>query len=176
MKRLFAVLESPVTRVILLGLVALSLQTTIFNTLRPFDVVLQVMLLFAVCSGVAGGSENGALAGFAFGFMYDLILTTPLGLSGVVFGFAGYMAGWANVFVHEPKWWFKIASVMVSTATAVVLFPAACLVVGIDGLLDSRVVTLAFTCAIFNGIFALPVSRLMKWALVKPVRQAVWAE
>jgi hypothetical protein len=65
---------------------------------------------------------------------------------------------------------------MVSTATAVVLFPAACLVVGIDGLLDSRVVTLAVTCTVFNGILALPVTRLMKWALVKPVRQAVWAE
>lgn len=176
MKRFFAVVESPVTRVILLGLIGLSLQTTLFNTLRPFGVVLQVMLLFAVCSGIAGGSEKGALAGFAFGFMYDLVLTTPLGLSGVVFGFAGYMAGWSNTFVHEPKWWSKVLSVMVATASGVVLFPAACLVVGVDGLLDSRVVTIAVTCAIFSGFLALPVTRLMKWALVKPVRQAVWAE
>jgi rod shape-determining protein MreD len=175
-KRLFAVIESPVTRVFLVGLFALSLQTTIFNTLRPFDVVLQVMLLFAISSGIAGGSESGALAGFAFGFMYDLILTTPLGLSGVVFGFAAYMAGGVNSFVHEPKWWFKIFSVAVSTATAIVLFPAACLVVGVDGLLDSRVIAIAVTSSVFNAIFALPAIRLMKWALVKPVRQAVWAE
>ena len=44
MKRLFAIIESPVTRGFLLGLVVLSLQTTLFNTLRPFGVVLQVML------------------------------------------------------------------------------------------------------------------------------------
>jgi hypothetical protein len=49
-------------------------------------------------------------------------------------------------------------------------------VVGVDGLLDSRVIAIAITSSVFNAIFALPAIRLMKWALVKPVRQAVWAE
>ena len=176
MKRFFAVIESPVTRTFLLGLVVLSFQTTIFNTLRPFGAVLQVMLLFACVSGVVGGSETGAIAGFMFGFMYDLVLTAPLGLSALVFGFAGYMAGGVNSFVHEPRWWTKMTTVAVSTTAAVVLYPAASLVVGVDGLLGSRVFTLAITCGIFNGICALPAARIAKWALVKPVRQAIWAE
>lgn len=176
MKRFFAVIESPVTRTFLLGLVVLSFQTTIFNTLRPFGAVLQVMLLFACVSGVVGGSETGAIAGFMFGFMYDLVLTAPLGLSALVFGFAGYMAGGVNSFVHEPRWWTKMTTVAVSTTAAVVLYPAASLVVGVDGLLGSRVFTLAITCGIFNGICALPAARVAKWALVKPVRQAIWAE
>lgn len=176
MKRFFALIESPVTRTILLGLIVLSFQTTLFNTLRPFGAVLQVMLLFACVSGVVGGSETGAIAGFMFGFMYDLVLTAPLGLSALVFGFAGYMAGGANAFVHEPRWWVKMSTVAVSTSAAVVLYPAASLVVGVDGLLGSRVFTLAITCGIFNGICALPAARIAKWALVKPVRQAIWAE
>lgn len=176
MKRFFALIESPVTRTILLGLIVLSFQTTLFNTLRPFGAVLQVMLLFACVSGVVGGSETGAIAGFMFGFMYDLVLTAPLGLSALVFGFAGYMAGGANAFVHEPRWWVKMSTVAVSTSAAVVLYPAASLVVGVDGLLGSRVFTLAITCGIFNGICALPAARVAKWALVKPVRQAIWAE
>ena len=176
MRRFFALIESPVTRTILLGLIVLSFQTTLFNTLRPFGAVLQVMLLFACVSGVVGGSETGAIAGFMFGFMYDLVLTAPLGLSALVFGFAGYMAGGANAFVHEPRWWVKMSTVAVSTSAAVVLYPAASLVVGVDGLLGSRVFTLAITCGIFNGICALPAARVAKWALVKPVRQAIWAE
>lgn len=93
MKRFFAIIESPATRTFLLGLVVLSFQTTLFNTLRPFGVVLQLMLLFSCASGVAAGSEAGAVTGFIFGLMYDMVLTAPMGLSAVVFGFAGYMAG-----------------------------------------------------------------------------------
>lgn len=176
MKRLFAIIESPATRTFLLGLVVLSFQTTLFNTLRPFGAVLQVMLLFSCASGVVGGSETGAIAGFVFGFMYDMVLTAPLGLSAVVFGFAGYMAGGVNSFAHEPRWWVKMLSVAVSSTAAVVLYPAASLVVGVDGLLGSRVAVVALTCGLFNGICALPATRIAKWALVKPVRQAVWAE
>ncbi len=176
MKRLFAVIESPVTRTFLLGLVALSFQTTLFNTLRPLGVVLQVMLLFSCASGVAAGSEAGAVTGFIFGLMYDMVLTAPMGLSAVVFGFAGYMAGGANAFVHEARWWVKIIAVALSTVTAVSLYPAASLVVGVDGLLGSRIVTVALTCAVFNAVLAVPAARIAKWALVKPVRQAIWAE
>ncbi len=176
MKRFFAVIESPVTRTLLLGLVVLSFQTTLFNTLRPFDVVLQVMLLFACVSGVAAGSESGAVAGFIFGLMYDMVLTAPLGLSAVVFGFAGYMAGGVNAFVHEARWWVKIIAVALSSFVAVLLYPAASLVVGVDGLLGSRIVTIAVTCSAFNALCAVPAVRIAKWALVKPVRQAVWAE
>jgi len=175
-KRLFAIIESPATRTFLLGLVVLSFQTTLFNTLRPFGAVLQVMLLFACAGGVVGGSETGAIVGFVFGFMYDMVLTAPLGLSAVVFGFAGYMAGGVNTFVHEAKWWVKVLSIAVSSTAAVVLYPAASLVVGIDGLLGSRVVVVALTCGAFNGICALPAARIAKWALVKPVRQGVWAD
>lgn len=176
MNRFFAVIESPATRTFLLGLVVLSFQTTLFNTLRPFGVVLQVMLLFACAGGVVAGSEAGAVAGFVFGLMYDMVLTAPLGLSAVVFGFAGYMAGGVNSFVHEARWWVKVSAVAVTSATAVLLYPAASLVVGIDGLLGSRIVTVALTCGVFNAMCALPAARIAKWAMVKPVRQAVWAE
>ena len=176
MKRFFAIIESPASRTFLLGLVVLSFQTTLFNTLRPLGVVLQVMLLFSCASGVAAGSEAGAVTGFVFGLMYDMVLTAPMGLSAVVFGFAGYMAGGVNAFVHEARWWAKIIAVALSSATAVLLYPAASLVVGVDGLLGSRVVTVALTCAAFNALLAVPATRVAKWALVKPVRQAVWAE
>lgn len=176
MRRLFAIIESPATRTFLVGLVVLSFQTTLFNTLRPFGVVLQVMLLFSCASGIAVGSEAGAVTGFVFGLMYDMVLTAPLGLSAVVFGFAGYMAGGVNAFVHEARWWAKIIAVALSTATAVLLYPAASLVVGVDGLLGSRVVTVALACSAFNALLAVPAARIAKWALVKPVRQAIWAE
>ena len=172
MKRFFAIIESPLTRAFLVGFIVLSFQTTLFNTLRPFSVVMQVMLLCSAASGVAAGSESGAIAGF----MYDMVLTSPFGLSALVFGFAGYMAGGVNTFAYSPRWWFKMLSIGISSAAAVLIYPAASLVVGVDGLLQTRVIGVAFTVGLFNAAFALPAVFLMRWALVKSKKQMLWAE
>jgi rod shape-determining protein MreD len=125
---------------------------------------------------VAAGSESGAIAGFMFGFMYDMVLTSPFGLSALVFGFAGYMAGGVNTFAYSPRWWFKMLSVGISSAAAVLIYPAASLVVGVDGLLQTRVLGVALTVGLFNAVLALPAVSLMRWALVKSKKQMLWAE
>lgn len=176
MKRFFAIIESPLTRTFLVGFIVLSFQTTLFNTLRPLSVVMQVMLLCSAASGVAAGSESGAIAGFMFGFMYDMLLTSPFGLSALIFGFAGYMAGGVNTFAYSPRWWFKMLSIGISSAGAVLIYPAASLVVGVDGLLQTRVIGVAFTVGLFNAAFALPAVFMMRWALVKSKKQMLWAE
>ncbi len=176
MKRFFAIIESPYLRALLIGFIVLSFQTTLFNTLRPFSVVMQVMLLCSAASGVAAGSESGAIAGFMFGFMYDMVLTSPFGLSALVFGFAGYMAGGVNTFAYSPRWWFKMLSVGISSFAAVLIYPAASLVVGVDGLLQTRVIGVAVTVGLFNAAFALPAVFMMRWALVKSKKQLLWAE
>jgi cell shape-determining protein MreD len=172
MRRFFAIIESPFTRAFLVGMIVLSFQTTLFNTLRPFSVVMQILLLCSAASGVAAGSESGAIAGF----MYDMVLTSPFGLSALVFGFAGYMAGGVNTFAYSPRWWFKMLSVGISSAAAVLIYPAASLVVGVDGLLQTRVLGVALTVGLFNAVLALPAVSLMRWALVKSKKQMLWAE
>ena len=176
MRRFFAIIESPFTRAFLVGMIVLSFQTKLYNTLRPFSVVMQILLLCSAASGVAAGSESGAIAGFMFGFMYDMVLTSPFGLSALVFGFAGYMAGGVNTFAYSPRWWFKMLSVGISSAAAVLIYPAASLVVGVDGLLQTRVLGVALTVGLFNAVLALPAVSLMRWALVKSKKQMLWAE
>ena len=39
-----------------------------------FGVACDIMLGFSIVSGVLGGPEKGALAGFVFGIMFDLVL------------------------------------------------------------------------------------------------------
>jgi cell shape-determining protein MreD len=81
------------TRLVLVSLILLGLQTTVFNDMRPFSVMIPVMLLFAVTAGTLYGSEIGAISGLIIGVMYDCVLTTPLGLASLVFGVAAYVAG-----------------------------------------------------------------------------------
>ena len=61
-ERFLVVAENRYTRLVLLGLLFLSLQTTIFNEMRPLGVSMEVMLLLAASTGLAKGSETGAIA------------------------------------------------------------------------------------------------------------------
>lgn len=164
-ERFLVVAENRYTRLVLLGLLFLSLQTTIFNEMRPLGVSMEVMLLLAASTGLAKGSETGAITGFVVGLLYDMVLTTPLGLCAVVFSVVAYLAGLAHSFVHEPTWWSRILTVTVTSAIGMVLLPVAFTVTGAEGVLTTDLIEMILVVSLFNGSFALPVWWLCSWAL-----------
>jgi len=91
----------------------MGFQTTLFNDMRPFGVMAQVMVLFAACAGVVYGAEIGAVAGLIIGLMYDCVLTTPLGLASLVLGATAFVAGAFPYFVRDSSWWNKAIAVAV---------------------------------------------------------------
>jgi len=94
----------------------MGFQTTLFNDMRPFGVMAQVMVLFAACAGVVYGAEIGAVAGLIIGLMYDCVLTTPLGLASLVLGATAFVAGAFPYFVRDSSWWNKAIAVAVASA------------------------------------------------------------
>jgi rod shape-determining protein MreD len=164
-ERFLIVAENRYTRLVLLGLLFLSLQTTIFNEMRPLGVSMEVMLLLAASTGLAKGSETGAIAGFVVGLLYDMVLTTPLGLCAVVFSVVAYLAGLGNSFVHEPTWWSRILTVTVTSAIGMILLPIAFTVTGAEGVFTTDLIEMVVVVALFNALFALPVLWLCSWAL-----------
>lgn len=164
-ERFLIVAENRYTRLVLLGLLFLSLQTTIFNEMRPMGVSMEVMLLLAASTGLAKGSETGAIAGFVVGLLYDMVLTTPLGLCAVVFSMVAYLAGVAHSFVHQPTWWTKILTVTVTSAVGMVLLPIAFTVTGAEGVFTTDLWQMVVAVAVFNALLALPVVWLCSWAL-----------
>ena len=93
MNRLFLIIASRWSRLVLVLFLVLSLQTTVFADLRPFGIAAQVMLLFVVCAGVSFGVSVGAVVGLIAGLMYDFVLTTPIGLGSLALGLTGATAG-----------------------------------------------------------------------------------
>jgi rod shape-determining protein MreD len=168
-ERFLIVAENRYTRLVLLGLLFLSLQTTVFNEMRPMGVSMEVMLLLAASTGLAKGSETGAIAGFVVGLLYDMVLTTPLGLCAVVFSMVAYLAGVAHSFVHEPTWWSKILTVTVTSAVGMVLLPIAFTVTGAEGVFTTDLWQMVVAVAVFNALLALPVVWLCSWALREKV-------
>ena len=96
-----AVLNSSFTRIVPIGMILLALQKTLLIEMRPFGVIIQILLAFAASAGAAGGPERGAITGFTVGLMYDLSVGTPLGSSSITMGVAGYVAGWCDVIRIE---------------------------------------------------------------------------
>ena len=164
-ERFLLIAENRYTRLVLLGLLFLSLQTTIFNEMRPLGVSMEVMLLLAASTGLAKGSETGAITGFVVGLLYDMVLTTPLGLCAVVFSVVAYLAGLAHSYVHEPTWWSRILTVMVTSAIGMILLPIAFTVTGAEGVFTTDLIEMVVVVAVFNALLALPVLWLCSWAL-----------
>lgn len=168
MDRLLDMAANRWVRLVLVGLLVLSLQTTVFNDLRPFGVCMQVMLLMAASSGLARGREVGAVAGFIVGLMYDMVLTSPLGVGAAVFAAVGYLAGYAHSFVHETNWWSRMVLSAGASAAGMILMPVALVIVGVEGVMSLRVIGFAFVVAVFNGLFSWPFEKVCKWALTEP--------
>lgn len=157
------------TRLVLVAIVLLGLQTTLLDELRPFGVMLPLMLLFAVTTGTVYGSEVGAITGLVIGAMYDCVLTTPFGLASLVIGGAGYLAGVLPFFVREPTWWSRALVVAAATAIGEMMFPVALWMVGLEGWLEPHVWWIAAVTALLSGMLAPLFVPLSRWTLHESV-------
>ena len=163
--RFIRFISSRWTRLVLVASVVLGLQTTLFNDLRPFGVMAQVMVLFAACAGVIYGAEIGAVAGLIVGLMYDCVLTTPLGLASLVLGATALVAGAFPYFVRESSWWNKAIAVAVASAFGEILFPVAQALVGLGGWVQWRVIGVALIVALLNLFLAPLLIPVVRWTL-----------
>lgn len=152
-------------RLVLMSLVLLGLQTTLLNDMRPFGVMVPLMLMFCVASGTLYGSQIGAISGLIVGVMYDAVLTTPLGLASLVFGAAAYVAGMLLILVREPTWWNRALAIGIMSAVGELLFPVARGLVGYQGWFEPHLFAVAGYVAVMTMVCAPIVLPLCRWTL-----------
>ena len=167
MIRFLTIMSSRWTRLVLVLLIVISFQTTLFAEMRPFGVAAQLVLLFVVVSGSINGSTIGALTGLIAGLMYDFILPTPVGLTSFALGLAGATAGLLTYFFHEPTWWMRLITVGVVSLLGEICYPLAQAVVGLDGWLQFRIIKVALVVAVCNLALS-PIAILVcRWTLAE---------
>jgi rod shape-determining protein MreD len=125
-----SLIQGPLPRLVLVGMLVLALQQTLFVDVRPWGVTVQILLALAAACGVAGGPQKGALAGFVFGFLYDLRVGTPLGSSSFSMGLGGFTAGSVQSITIDPQWWLSALFVGLGTAVGEMLVPVVRTFVG----------------------------------------------
>ncbi len=159
------VLRQPWLRLTALAFLVLAIQTTLCAEMKPFGETMDLMLLAVAATGIVGGSQSGALAGFVFGVIFDLVLVTPFGLSPLVYGLVGFAAGYAQALTFAPTWYLNAGLVAAASALGVFGLAAAQQVVGPRAPVESSIVQTAFVVGIVNGLLA-PISVLVqRWCL-----------
>ena len=163
----------PLVRLLMVGLPVLALQTTFFADVRVAGVAAQVMLLLAVAAGVAGGPERGVFAGFVLGLLFDLVLTSPLGLTALVYGFAAFLAGYINSLTVEHPWWLVMVVVGAASALATVAHPVLAQLVGVEGWVSARLVRITIVVSLVNALLAPLAVPVMRWVMRVNARETL---
>ena len=154
----------PRFRVPLLLFTAVVLHLAVFSNLRIAGAAPDLMLLVAVAAGLVGGPVKGAVLGFASGLVVDLFLRTPMGMSALVFTFVGYGVGAVSTGVLSPSWHLPVVTTAVASAAGVVLYALVGAMLG-EPMVTRRLGVIVAVVAVTNALLALPVIRLVRWAL-----------
>ncbi|MGH9077356.1 MAG: rod shape-determining protein MreD, partial [Acidimicrobiales bacterium] len=102
---------------------ALVAQATFGSDLRIWGVAPDLMALLAVCAGLAGGPEQGAVVGFFAGAGTDLLLAhTPFGLSALALCLTGFAVGLLRAAVIRDSRLLVPAVAFAGVGMAVALF------------------------------------------------------
>jgi rod shape-determining protein MreD len=99
--------------------VALVAQLSVVNRLSIGGVTADLLVVGAVAAGFVAGPERGAAVGFAAGLGFDLLLSTPLGLTALVYTVVGYASGIvaSNLIRDSRLTAFVLAAIAAPAAT-----------------------------------------------------------
>ena len=151
---------------------ALVLQVSLFSRFSFDGARPDVMILVAVVGGFVCGADRGAVIGFTAGLAYDLVLSTPLGLSAFVYTLVGYTVGAVASSVVRSAPWIGPVVVALGSAAGMVLFiddePTVRMLVaevlGQAAFAGPPLTAIVVVVAAVNTVLAPIVVRAMRWA------------
>ncbi len=158
-------LQSFLVRLIPVSMVLLALQRSIFVDILVFGVVAQLLLAFAASAGAAGGSERGAIVGFAAGVMYDLVGGTPLGSSAIALSLGGVVAGLLALVAADPQWWLKAVFVGLGAGAGEATVPVVRLFIGESNPWPPAMLKVVVVVAISSAVMSVALVPLARWCL-----------
>lgn len=168
---------SSAPRLALVLLTTLILQAGVVAQVRVFDAMPDLMLLVAVAAAVVAGPQRGAVVGFLAGIAYDLLLTTPFGLSALAYCLAAYGVGVAQegAAVLRAARWVSAVTVGVASALGVALYALLGAVVGQESMVSGDLPAIMAVVGVVDLVLAVPAIGLLRWAMADPVRHRVFA-
>ena len=150
-------------RTALVVLVALVIQVTLLSRFSFEGARPDIMILLAVIGGYRLGPERGAIVGFAAGLSFDIVLSTPLGLSALIYTIVGYGVGASTAGMVRTSRWAASAVAAVGSAAGVLLYALVGAVLGEPTLDGPSLASIVVLVAAVNAALAPLASRAITW-------------
>jgi rod shape-determining protein MreD len=109
-------------RWILVVLGAVVVQVGVAPLVRIAGVVPNVLVILAVCAGLSGGPQRGAVMGFWTGLAFDIARPVPLGIGSLTFSLIAFAAGLIQVVVLQASRIVTAAIVAAGSALGVLAY------------------------------------------------------
>jgi len=142
---------------------AVLLQLTLFAQFSYEGARPEVIVLVVLAVGYLVGPDEGAIVGFAGGLAFDVHLTTPLGLTALVYLLAGFAIGRIVPGTTDGPWWLTSLVLAAGSAVTMVVYGFVGEIVGLDTLHGPAIGTIAVFVALVNLVFAPLAIRLVRW-------------
>ena len=152
-------------RLVIVYLFALLLQLTFFSEVRVAGVAPELPALVAVLAGLFAGPRRGSMIAFCAGLMWDIYLSTPLGLAAAAFAIVAYGLGAITEDLFHDTRIQTAVLVLAGTAAAVAAYALLGEVVGQRGLVDDRLLRVVLVASAFNAVLSLVAAPVMRWAV-----------
>lgn len=149
--------------VLLLGVIVQTSLLDSFGAIRA-----DVMLLLAICFGLQGGPERGAMLGFITGVVTDLFLQTPLGLSALTFTVVAFAVGSMQTAILRNAFWIVPVTAIVGSAAGVGLYALLGAMVGQTHFIQPSLGWTILAVGGLNGLLSIPVGPVVRWAVDRP--------
>ena len=152
-------------RLPLVLLVVLLLQLTVFSEVRVAGVAPELPALVAILAARYAGAQRGSLIGFVAGLLWDVYLSTPLGLAAAAFSLSAHVLGTLSAELSRDSRIQTVGLSFVGTAAAVTAYAVFGELVGQDGLVDADLWRIVLIASGFNAVLSLALAPVMRWAL-----------
>lgn len=157
---------SPWLRGGLVAIAALAVQVSVLGDLRVADAASDIMLGLAIAAGLVAGRERGVVAAFALGILYDLVLTTPFGLSALAYTLTALAVTRLTERMLHPLWWFTMGVGLAGSALGVLIYALVGSVFGLTDVFNPRLIAIIAVVAIVNAVVMPVLLRVARWALL----------
>jgi rod shape-determining protein MreD len=154
-------------RVAVVLFTATVLQIGLLSDLRIAGVSADLLLALTVAAGLTGGPNSGAAVGFTAGLIFDLFLTTPLGLSAFAYCLTGYLVGLVENALVRTAWWISILFTIGGVAFGTTLYVMLGELLGQAQLFTEDFPKVLIIVSLYSAVFAPLCVWAMGWALGK---------
>ena len=156
--------ESPWLRGPFIVALVFIVQEALLRGLRIDGVVPDLLLGAGIVAAVVAGPDIGSVVALG-SLLGDLFVNTPFGLSALASCVVAYVAGSIQRGLSPNHRWSVSVLTIVGSATGVTVWAALGTVLGLPGLVNSRLVVIVVVVTTVNLVVAAPLAAVMRWAL-----------